>query len=46
MTTVVGIKTNIPLNLNILSNTQFKRGNYNIQFLEKSLAKKAAKAKS
>jgi len=46
MTTVVGIKTNIPLNLDILSNTNFKRGNYNIQFLEKFLAKKKAKTKS
>jgi len=45
MTTVVGIKTNTPLNLDILSNTNFKRGNYNIQFLEKFLAKKKAKRK-
>ncbi len=46
MTTVVGIKTNIPLNIDILSNTNFKRGNYNIQFLENFLAKKSAKTKA
>ncbi len=45
MTIVVGIKTNIPLNIDILSNTNFKKGNYNIQFLEKYLAKKSAKTK-
>lgn len=45
MTTIVGIQTNIPLHLNILSNSDFGRGNYNIQFLEKFLAKKTAKSK-
>jgi acetyl-CoA carboxylase biotin carboxylase subunit len=39
MTTIVGIKTNIPLHLNILSNADFKKGNYTIQFLEKFLSK-------
>jgi acetyl-CoA carboxylase biotin carboxylase subunit len=43
LTTIVGIKTNIPLHLNILSNPEFKKGNYTIQFLEKFLAKKMAK---
>ena len=40
-TTIVGIKTNIPLLLNILSNTDFINGNYNIQFMEKFLCQKA-----
>ena len=39
MTTVVGIKTNIPLHLELLSNTAFIEGNYDIQFMEKHLAK-------
>jgi acetyl-CoA carboxylase biotin carboxylase subunit len=38
---LVGIKTNIPLHLNILSNTDFIKGNYDIQFMEKFLKKKA-----
>jgi acetyl-CoA carboxylase biotin carboxylase subunit len=41
-TTIVGIKTNIPLLLNILSNTDFINGNYNTQFMEKFLNQKAA----
>ncbi|MCK4264086.1 MAG: acetyl-CoA carboxylase biotin carboxylase subunit [Candidatus Aminicenantes bacterium] len=40
MTTIVGIKTNIPLHLNILSNSDFIKGNYDIQFMEKFLSKK------
>ncbi len=39
-TIIVGIKTNIPLHLNILSNSDFIKGNYNIQFMEKFLKKK------
>jgi acetyl-CoA carboxylase biotin carboxylase subunit len=39
MTTIVGIKTNIPLHLNILSNSDFIRGDYHIQFLERLLQK-------
>ena len=39
MTTVVGIKTNIPLHLGLLSNSDFLKGNYNIQFMEKYLDK-------
>jgi len=40
-TIVVGIKTNIPLHLSILSNSDFVRGNYDIQFMEKLLKKKS-----
>lgn len=39
MTTIVGIKTNIPLHLNILSNSHFRRGDYDIQFIERILKK-------
>lgn len=38
MTTVVGVKTNIPLHLKILGNSHFRQGDYHIQFLEKLLA--------
>jgi len=41
-TTIVGIKTNIPLLLSILYNTDFINGNYNTQFMEKFLNQKAA----
>jgi len=37
MTTVVGIKTNIPLHLELLSNSDFIQGNYDIQFMERGL---------
>ena len=37
-TTIVGIKTNIPLHLQILSNTDFLQGNYDTQFMEGFLA--------
>lgn len=40
MTTIVGVKTNIPLQLGILSNSDFIKGNYDIQFMERYLAKK------
>ena len=46
MTTIVGVKTNIPLHLNIISNPDFKKGNYTIQFLEKFLSKKIEKSKT
>jgi acetyl-CoA carboxylase biotin carboxylase subunit len=39
MTTVVGIKTNIPLHLELLSSTEFIEGDYNIQFMERYLTK-------
>jgi acetyl-CoA carboxylase biotin carboxylase subunit len=46
MTTIVGIKTNIPLHLDVLSNSDFKKGIYTIQFLENFLSKTLAKRKS
>jgi acetyl-CoA carboxylase biotin carboxylase subunit len=42
MTTIVGIQTNLPLHMDILSNSNFRKGNYNIQFLEKFLNRKKA----
>lgn len=39
MTTIVGINTNIPLQLGILSNSNFLKGQYNIQFMERYLSK-------
>jgi acetyl-CoA carboxylase biotin carboxylase subunit len=39
MTTVVGVKTNIPLHLGLLSNSDFIEGNFDIQFMEKYLEK-------
>jgi acetyl-CoA carboxylase biotin carboxylase subunit len=39
MTTIVGINTNIPLHLGILSNSNFLKGQYNIQFMERFLSK-------
>jgi len=41
-TTIVGIKTNIPLHLDILSNTDFLAGRYHTQFMDEVLAIKAA----
>jgi len=40
--TIVGIKTNIPLHLDILSNSDFLAGRYNTQFMDDHLAAKAA----
>ncbi len=40
-TTIVGIKTNIPLHLSILSHSDFLAGKYNTQFMEKFLAERA-----
>jgi len=45
MTTIVGIKTNIPLHMSILANSDFKKGRYNIQFLESMLDKQINKRK-
>jgi len=42
MTTIVGIQTNLPLHMDILSNSNFRKGDYNIQFLEKFLNRKKA----
>jgi acetyl-CoA carboxylase biotin carboxylase subunit len=46
MTTIVGIKTNIPLHMTILSNSDFKKGRYDIQFLERMLEKQAEKRRT
>jgi acetyl-CoA carboxylase biotin carboxylase subunit len=46
MTTVVGIKTNIPLHLELLSNSEFIKGDYNIQFMENYLANEQAEDKN
>jgi acetyl-CoA carboxylase biotin carboxylase subunit len=35
MTTIVGIKTNLPLHLSILSDSDFLEGRYNTQFMER-----------
>jgi len=43
-TTIVGIKTNIPLLLNILASDDFVRGNYNTQFMEYFLRTKESPA--
>jgi len=43
MTTIVGIKTNLSLHLSILSNSNFIKGDYNIQFIEKFLKKRKSK---
>jgi acetyl-CoA carboxylase biotin carboxylase subunit len=40
MTAIVGVKTNIPLHLQILASTEFLKGSYNTQFLEKFLGQK------
>ncbi len=45
MTTIVGIKTNIPLHMSILANSDFKKGRYDIQFLESMLDKQISKRK-
>ena len=40
MTTIVGVKTNLPLQINIVSHSDFIKGAYDIQFLDKHLDKK------
>jgi len=45
MTTIAGIKTNILLHLSILSNSDFIKGDYDIQFMEKFLKKKTSQRK-
>jgi acetyl-CoA carboxylase biotin carboxylase subunit len=40
MTTIVGVKTNIPLHLQILADTEFLEGRYDTQFMERFLAAK------
>ena len=40
MTTIVGIKNNIPLQIRILSDSDFKNGDYDIRFMDKFFTKK------
>ncbi len=40
MTTIVGIRTNIPLHLSFLSNSSFIKGDYDLQLVESLLNKK------
>jgi len=42
MTTIVGIKTNLPLHLGILANADFLEGKYDTTFLEKYFEKEAS----
>ena len=37
MTTIVGVKTNIPLHLSVLAHSDFQSGAYNTQFMERFL---------
>jgi len=39
MTTVVGIKTNLPLHLQILADSDFIQGKYDTQFMERFQAR-------
>jgi acetyl-CoA carboxylase biotin carboxylase subunit len=41
-TTIVGIKTNIPLHLEVLSNGDFLAGRYTTQFMDEHLAARSA----
>jgi acetyl-CoA carboxylase biotin carboxylase subunit len=40
MTTIVGIKTNLPLHLSILANAEFIKGDYDTRFMERFLNRK------
>jgi acetyl-CoA carboxylase biotin carboxylase subunit len=40
MTTIVGIKTNLPLHLSVLANGDFVKGEYDTRFMERFLAQK------
>ncbi|MBS3820063.1 acetyl-CoA carboxylase biotin carboxylase subunit [bacterium] len=42
MTTIVGVKTNIPLQLKILSHSDFIKGNYDIHFMDKFVSPKGS----
>jgi acetyl-CoA carboxylase biotin carboxylase subunit len=42
MTTIVGIKTNIPLHLGVLADGEFQGGRYDTQFMERYLERQAA----
>jgi acetyl-CoA carboxylase biotin carboxylase subunit len=39
LTTIVGIKTNLPLHISILSDSDFAEGRYNTLFMERFLQK-------
>lgn len=39
-TTIVGIKTNLPLQIGILSDSDFKKGNYDIRFMDRFMTGK------
>jgi acetyl-CoA carboxylase biotin carboxylase subunit len=39
MTTIVGVKTNLPLHISILADSDFLEGKYNTQFMERFLQK-------
>ncbi|MBM3296070.1 MAG: acetyl-CoA carboxylase biotin carboxylase subunit [Candidatus Aminicenantes bacterium] len=41
MTTIVGVKTNLPLHLKILAHPEFQTGGYNTRFMERFQARKA-----
>jgi acetyl-CoA carboxylase biotin carboxylase subunit len=45
-TTIVGVKTNIPLHLDILSNDDFIKGTYDTQFMERYLQRNGGSEKS
>jgi acetyl-CoA carboxylase biotin carboxylase subunit len=45
-TTVVGIKTNIPMHLSVLADSDFRKGVYNTQFMDGFLDRLAAKERS
>jgi len=40
MTTIVGIKTNIPLHIDVLSNSNFQKGDYDLAFMANYLNRK------
>jgi acetyl-CoA carboxylase biotin carboxylase subunit len=46
MTTIVGIKTNLPLLLGILSHEEFQKGTYDTKFMDRYLAQKETAAKA
>jgi acetyl-CoA carboxylase biotin carboxylase subunit len=39
LTTIVGIKTNLPLHISILSDSDFLEGRYDTRFMERFLQK-------
>ena len=45
MTTIVGVKTNLPLHLKILADQEFISGNYDTRFMERYLARKGEESR-